>query len=509
MLDSTRVSSDAPDSADTSWVLGVEGSSWRVWGLAQLGWRSAVAAATLLAVDWLTMCACLTALWWIRTGILPAFAPELPPVLPLPDTFSAMYALLPWTIAFAQVRLYTRRTLFWDEVRRVLYACSAATLLVLVLSFAGRRVASPSRLIIVGLWFAGVIAVPMARYHAKRLLAAAGLWRKRVLIVGAGDTGIAVCERVAATPDLGYEPVALVDDDPHKIGSTVAGLTVHGPLEMVPSLITELRAKDIVMAMPGSARERLLHVVALCEERVQSIRLVPDLLGLAAVGVEAEELDGVLLLHMRSNLAKPWNLLVKQTFDVLVAMTVTVLLVPVWLAAALAVRLDSPGSIFFVDERLGRGRRPFRCIKFRTMYSDGGRRLETHLAAHPDSRREWERYAKLRSFDPRVTRVGRLLRRSSFDELPQLINVFRGEMSLVGPRPYLPSEIDRIGELADTLSKAPPGITGLWQVSGRNDLSFEQRLRLDEYYVRNWSLWLDVVVLLKTIGAVLWRRGAY
>jgi undecaprenyl-phosphate galactose phosphotransferase len=143
------------------------------------------------------------------------------------------------------------------------------------------------------------------------------------------------------------------------------------------------------------------------------------------------------------------------------------------------------------------------------MYTDNGRRLEAHLAAHPDSRRDWERYAKLRGFDPRVTRVGRILRQSSFDELPQLLNVLRGEMSLVGPRPYLPRELDRIGDAAATVLKALPGISGLWQVSGRNDVSFEHRLRLDAHYVRNWSLRLDVVVLVKTIGAVLWRRGAY
>jgi len=212
---------------------------------------------------------------------------------------------------------------------------------------------------------------------------------------------------------------------------------------------------------------------------------------------------------VQAQLAKPWNRLVKQGFDLLVAGAATVLLVPIWVAAALAIRLDSPGSIFFVHERLGRGGRPFRCLKFRTMYSDGSSRLQRHLAGHPESRREWEQYAKLRSFDPRVTRVGRFLRRSSLDELPQLINVFRGEMSLVGPRPYLPSEIGRIGDAAETVLKAPPGITGLWQVSGRNDVSFEQRLRMDEHYVRNWSLSLDVAVLLRTVGAVLRRRGAY
>ena len=143
------------------------------------------------------------------------------------------------------------------------------------------------------------------------------------------------------------------------------------------------------------------------------------------------------------------------------------------------------------------------------MYVDNEQRLRTYLAEHPESRAEWERFAKLRAFDPRVTRVGRVLRRISLDELPQLVNVFRKQMSFVGPRPYLPSETERMSEFVETIVKAPPGITGLWQVSGRNKLTFEQRLRLDEYYVRNWSLWMDVVVLVKTIGAVMRRDGAY
>jgi undecaprenyl-phosphate galactose phosphotransferase len=208
-------------------------------------------------------------------------------------------------------------------------------------------------------------------------------------------------------------------------------------------------------------------------------------------------------------LAKPWNRALKRAFDLVMATIAGVLLAPLVGLAALAIRLDSPAPVLFSQLRIGRGRRPFTCVKFRTMYIDNEERLHSYLMQHPESRAEWERYAKLKSFDPRVTRVGRLLRRSSFDEIPQLLNVFRGDMSLVGPRPYLPSETDRMGDVAETILKAPPGATGLWQVSGRNKLTFEQRLRLDEYYVRNWSSWMDVVVLTKTIGAVIRRDGGY
>ncbi len=481
----------------------------RSWPLSELGWRPAAAAIVLIGIDWLTVYACLAFAWWLRSGPLLLFAPDLGPVLPLSALLAQLYWLLPWTLAFAEARLYTRRALFWDEARSVVYACTLAAMFAVALSFAGRRAESLSRLIIGGVWLLTITAVPLVRSYTKRLLARSALWSKRVLIIGGGETGVQVCERIRANPDLGYAPVAFVDDDARKRTRPLAGLPVRGPLESIPELVVELRVKDVVVAMPGLPRERLLHLISTCEGHVQSIRLVPDLFGLASVGVEAEDLDGVLLLHMRWNLAKPWNLLVKRAFDLVVGAAATVLLMPVWLLAALAVRLDSPGPIFFVQERLGRGRHPFRCVKFRTMYVDGEARLRAHMAGQPEIRAEWDRYAKLRSFDPRVTRVGRFLRRVSIDELPQLINIFRQEMSLVGPRPYLPRETERMGDFADTVLKAPPGITGLWQVSGRNNLPFEQRLRLDEYYVRNWSLWLDLVVLLKTVGAVLRRRGAY
>ena len=200
---------------------------------------------------------------------------------------------------------------------------------------------------------------------------------------------------------------------------------------------------------------------------------------------------------------------VKRLFDIVIASVVGFLLSPLLLLVALAIRLDSHGPILFYQDRLGKGRRAFRCVKFRTMHIDGDERLRTYLGAHPERQAEWNRYAKLRSFDPRVTRVGRVLRRVSLDELPQMLNVLRREMSLVGPRPYLPREMTSMRDGAETIFDAAPGITGLWQVSGRNELTFEQRLTLDEYYVRNRSLWMDTVVLMKTIGAVMRRNGAY
>jgi undecaprenyl-phosphate galactose phosphotransferase len=468
-----------------------------------------LAAGVLIAVDWATVLGCLWWTWALRTGPVLRFVPSLDPF----PSFSAfvvnLYYLLPWTLAFAEARLYSRRALFWSETRQVLRACTLAALFAVFLSFAVRTANELSRLVIAGVWLSTLVAVPIVRYYTKQLLLAVGLWGKRVLVLGAGQTGIQVCERIRANPALGYEPVAFVDDDPAKLGSTLVGLPVRGPLTAIPDLVAELAVKDVVVAMPRLPREQLLHVISTCEGHVESIRLVPDMFGLATVGVETEDLDGMLLLHMRWNLAKPWNLALKRGFDLVVGIGTLLLFSPLLVLAAMAIRSDSPGPILYRQQRLGRGWRRFRCFKFRSMYVDNQRRLEEYLASHPEAKVEWERFAKLKAFDPRVTRVGGLLRRLSFDELPQLVNVLRGEMSLVGPRPYLPRETERMSDFAETILKAPPGITGLWQVSGRNELPFEQRLRLDEYYVRNWSLWLDIIVLVKTIGVVMRRQGAY
>jgi Undecaprenyl-phosphate galactose phosphotransferase WbaP len=176
---------------------------------------------------------------------------------------------------------------------------------------------------------------------------------------------------------------------------------------------------------------------------------------------------------------------------------------------SLLIKLDSRGSVFFIQGRMGRNRSTFKCIKFRTMFIDGDVRLRDYLESNKAAKDEWGKFAKLRSFDPRVTRVGNFLRKLSLDELPQLFNVLLGQMSLVGPRPYLPQERKEIGKDPDLILETPPGISGLWQVSGRSELSFNERVALDTWYIRNWSLWLDAVILLKTFKAVLTGKGAY
>lgn len=198
----------------------------------------------------------------------------------------------------------------------------------------------------------------------------------------------------------------------------------------------------------------------------------------------------------------------KRGLDLLIAGVALTLLAPLFLLVALAVKCASPGPVLYGHKRIGHGGAPFRCWKFRSMVTDGDRVLAEYLSQHPDERDEWETNRKLRN-DPRVTRIGAVLRAYSIDELPQLVNVLRGDMSIVGPRPVVQAELDLYGNAASFYLSTRPGITGLWQVSGRSDTSYDQRVALDTRYVQGWSLLSDLMIILRTVPAVISSKGSY
>jgi len=206
---------------------------------------------------------------------------------------------------------------------------------------------------------------------------------------------------------------------------------------------------------------------------------------------------------------KPWNKFLKSVFEFILGLFLSVVLLPLFMAIGIFIKLSSRGPILYAQERMSDGSGTFKFYKFRSMYVDSEDRLKKYLQKNPAALEEWEKFRKLKNNDPRVTKIGKIIRRFSLDELPQLINFFKSEMSLVGPRPYLLEEKDIIGQSYPMISRVKPGITGLWQVRGRNLLSFKDRILLDEYYIRNWSLWLDIVILLKTIKVLITREGAY
>ncbi|MDI6908010.1 MAG: undecaprenyl-phosphate galactose phosphotransferase WbaP [Thermoanaerobacterales bacterium] len=452
----------------------------------------------------------------VRVAVLPRWFDAFPPRLPAEIFTQTWWIGLVFVAAFAWQGLYTRRLPFWREFENTVKACTLGFLVVMAVVSLGKMSGQVSRTLLTLVWLFALAAVPAARYAGKNLLARAGLWRRRVLILGAGRTGEMVADAVAREPFLGYQVVGFLDDDPAKRRRTFSGpfgrpARVLGGFADAERVMAGTGVRTLVVAAPGLPGPKLVSLVNRLQQSAEKVLVVPDLFGIPVVGVEADYFfnEQALVLRVRNNLANPLNAALKRVLDILAGGAALALCLPLFAVIGLAIKLDSPGPVFYRCKRLGRRGREFDCWKFRTMYLNNDTILRDYLAADPAAREEWERYAKLRGRDPRVTRAGRFLRRFSLDELPQLINVLMGDMSLAGPRPYLPRERERLGDHAATILLARPGLTGLWQVSGRNDVDFDGRLYLESWYVRNWSLWLDLTLLLRTVTVVLGRKGAY
>ena len=331
-----------------------------------------------------------------------------------------------------------------------------------------------------------------------------GLGVDRVLVVGAGEMGRTIMRTVVARPELGYQIVGFLDDDPIKSETSIGRYPALGTTDRLPETIEAHDVDEVIIALPWTSHQKILRIMNQCAQALVRVRVVPDLFRMTLSTMAVENLDGVPLLGMREPPLRGWQVVFKRGIDCVLSSLGLILLWPVMLLIYAAIKVDSPGPPIFRQTRVGRGGRRFTCYKFRSMYVDAESRVRTL--------RDWNEATgplfKMRQ-DPRRTRVGRILRRVSLDELPQLWNVFKGEMSLVGPRPPLASEVEQYQPWHLRRLDVPPGITGLWQVSGRSDLTFDEMVLLDIYYIENWSPFLDLRILVKTIPTVIFGSGAY
>jgi Undecaprenyl-phosphate galactose phosphotransferase WbaP len=283
---------------------------------------------------------------------------------------------------------------------------------------------------------------------------------------------------------------------------------VIGRLSEAPDWADEHEIGTAIIAMPGAERDRLVAIVHEMSEFFPKLIVVPNLFGMATVDVTPRQVQGVLGLELRQNLLLWYTRAFKRMLDLLLVVVMSPFILLTGLVITVAIWLESGRPILFVHERIGRGGHPFRALKYRSMIHTADEVFETSVQKDEDLREEWDRTGKIKR-DPRMTRVGRVIRRLSLDELPQFWNVFKGDMSVIGPRPIIREEIPKYGEAFDLYKRVRPGLTGLWQVSGRSDLPYEDRVWLDSHYVRNWSIWLDIVILVRTVGVVVAGRGAY
>jgi Undecaprenyl-phosphate galactose phosphotransferase WbaP len=395
-----------------------------------------------------------------------------------------------------------------EELRRQTFALFATLAITVVFAFASHVSDSLSRMLLFA-WIVGLLLVaPVTRYFVKRAMMKLGFWGKPVMVLGARQAGAQVLEVLRREWQLGFKPIAVFDNRVTPAGGMLEDIPYGGTLADAAALARKCDVDTAIFAMPYTKREHLAKFVDSARDSFRHVVIIPDLGGITNSAVVARDFAGTFGVEIRYNLLYPWAHRLKRMLDVTATLIGGALILPLILALSLLVLMESGRPVFYSDKRMGRDGKLFSCVKFRTMVPEAEALLQRMLAEDAEMREEYFKYHKLRR-DPRVTRVGRFLRKTSLDELPQLWNVLRGEMSLVGPRPYLPRESVDIGATQSEILRVTPGITGPWQVAGRNHTSFSERVRLDANYVRDWSVWLDLVLLVRTVQCLLVGRDAY
>jgi Undecaprenyl-phosphate galactose phosphotransferase WbaP len=403
---------------------------------------------------------------------------------------------------------YARRRPFWDEIREIVRVITVMLIVSAAIAFVAGLELGRLNLLMAGIF--NLVLIPVGRVAVRGILDDLGLWKISAVIIGTGKNAHDAYLALKAESSMGYEILGFIntlnDKPPESLRVKNQSVAVF-PLSAVKNIPDSMH---IVLALDNltEAHEQNLARSILSISR-NKIHIIPSLRGLPLHGTQVTHFFSheVLLLTIRNNLARRSYKIIKRTFDVICGLILLVVLSPLFLFLVHAIRKDGAPA-FYGHTRIGRDGEPFKCMKFRSMRADADKVLKDLLASDPQARAEWALDFKLRN-DPRITTIGQWLRKTSLDELPQLFNVIRGEMSLVGPRPIVSEELDRYGEYTDLYLQIRPGMTGLWQVSGRNDTGYEERVALDAWYVQNWSLWYDVAILFKTIDVVINRRGAY
>ena len=406
-----------------------------------------------------------------------------------------------------RLRHYTYRKPFWFELKEILRTLVIFFIIELaIIAFSKLYV---SRTLWVLTWFGAVVLIPIVRICLKKLLLKLNLYQKDTVIIGSGRNakdvykaladesylGFSLCYFVLSDliPEDGIDEIKVIDAKNKDIISL---------LQLDPKTVQFILALDDEILLDSWLRY-------LASNKCRSVSVIPNIRGIPLYGTDMSFLFSheMLLLRVNNNLAKRSSRILKRTMDIAGSLAIITLLSPVLLYLYFSVKKDG-GNAIYGHPRIGRNGKTFNCLKFRSMVVNSKEVLDELLRTDPEAKAEWEKDFKLKN-DPRITKIGAFIRKTSLDELPQLFNVLKGEMSLVGPRPIVAEELERYQDDVEYYLMAKPGMTGLWQVSGRNDVDYSTRVYFDSWYVKNWSLWNDIAILFKTINVVLKRDGAY
>ncbi len=400
-------------------------------------------------------------------------------------------------------KFYHRRraAVLLDEIYRLVGAVTIATLItVAFISLVLRDKLEFQRSMILLAWAASLVTITVGRVihgRIQRWLQSRGVGAERVLIVGTGEVGRMILQKMQQTPGLGYQVVGFADSGANGAASErVLGLPVLGHIEDLPRIIEDEDIQEVVIGLPEATHQELVGIISMCEREKVSIRVFPDVFQIMASEVTISDLAGLPLLTIRDVALRGWKLTLKRGVDIVFSSIILLLISPIMLLTAILIKLDSPGPVFFVQERMGLDAKPFKMLKFRSMRADA-ERLGQWTTKN----------------DPRRTRVGSFLRRTSVDELPQFINVLMGDMSLIGPRPEQPAYVEQFRQSIPRYMerhREKAGITGWAQINGlRGDTSIAERTKYDLWYIENWSLWLDFKIFLRTAFKILFDKSAY
>ncbi len=376
--------------------------------------------------------------------------------------------------------LYTKRNDFWEELRRSYMSAFLLLISIVMILFVTKSTEEFSRTFYILMFLNLLWIMPLGRITCKKLLYVSGLWHINAFLVGNAQQVEKLKKDLAINWYLGYQSVDSIK-----------------------------KAKIVFIAtreMKVDILEKLIHKYKRC---VKEVILIPYLHNISFANSEIIDLriGRMSFINIQNQLFITKNIYIKKIAEFLLILLMLPVIVIVMLIISIFIKLDSRGSIFFKQKRLGEDGRIFKCYKFRTMYENSDAVLSDYLKQNPEEIENYETYHKYKN-DPRITNIGALLRQSSLDELPQIINVFKLEMNLIGPRPYMINEEAKIGEDVETILHVKPGLTGLWQISGRNNLDFFERVELDVWYIQNWSLWLDFIIFIKTFVVLITRKGA-
>lgn len=403
---------------------------------------------------------------------------------------------------------YMNRIQFWKVLERCFAAVFYGTAAIIVVLYFVKEAGNTSRFFILLNGVFVFILVIFFRYIMKRILCHFDIFKIPILIIGGGKTAEVLVKGIKDNYGEMYKIIGILED--YERNEELRQYPVLGGFRDAERIIKERAINNVVIAAPGLAQNDIISLVNRVQPLVHNLSIVPNLIAIPMSGIKAERFfnEKIMLLRLKNNLASPLNRWIKYSFDFICTLIGTVIISPIFLLISIWIYFDSPGPVIFKHTRIGKNGKAFGCYKFRTMCMNADKKLAELLANDTAAKAEWERDFKLKD-DPRVTKVGKFLRKTSLDELPQIFNVLKGEMSLVGPRPVVDKELEKYGEYLDDYLMVRPGITGMWQVNGRSDTTYEERVHMDSWYVRNWSIWIDIMLLWRTVKSVIKCEGAY